>query len=336
LPVILFIDAVGGDRRKMTNKIAELRLTVTPAYLPAAAVTIHSFVKQNPWFEGNVVVYATEGDVETVRERLRGLNHEVRPISTELTQSIHAACADGAWVLERFLSLAMLAEPADGAVLLADADLLFQKPCEELEQTEGQIVGCPEGAAHMGLAVHRTTNEMLAEADPRTAIGRTFNSGLLRVSSDLLGPQLFEEARLFVTSERLDLLVRRQHDQFVLNRLFEGLWTELSASYNYLLGHASVIHATTGLRLADAHVLHFNHSLRPWAQGMIEVEYVGVGETEAGGGVNHRRVPQEIVVAGTQLCPEPLEQAIQDELIVLSSHEQIQSLRGHEESSFLE
>lgn len=245
--------------------ITDLRISLTSEYLAGAAVTLNSFRQHNPWFEGTASAYCTAAEVDSLSDRVlaMGFDH-VRVIPEELTTRVAEACDPGLWVPARFNSLAMLAEPSDDDVLMLDADLLFRGSCESLRDIPGEVVASPEGAVYRGWGVDRDTNAFVEELPSSDAIDRTFNSGLIRIGASVLGPHLFRQAMELMNRETLGRSVRRQHDQFILNRLFEGTWTEVGPIYNYLLGHADLIMESTGVRMDAAKVLHFNTSPRPW------------------------------------------------------------------------
>ena len=52
--------------------------------------------------------------------------------------------------------------------------------------------------------------------------------------------------------------------QFLHNRYFGGRHTLVSSTYNFLVPFAASIEAREGLATADAKVLHFNFSVKPW------------------------------------------------------------------------
>ena len=95
-------------------------------------------------------------------------------------------------------------------------------------------------------------------------VERSFNSGVVRLAGRLLGQDLLDRALDLVRPETLGALVRAQHDQFVLNRLFEGAWVELDPTFNYLIWFANAIVDATGRGMSDARVLHYSVGTRPW------------------------------------------------------------------------
>ena len=111
--------------------------TVTnDAFLPGTLVTIHSFLKHNPWFDGDVVVIhagLSEEACECVSAR--GQRVRFHPAGSELVRRIDAVTAarpDFIGKRARFLSLEAFALAGYDKVLFCDSDLLFRQPVAEL------------------------------------------------------------------------------------------------------------------------------------------------------------------------------------------------------------
>lgn len=243
----------------------EVRLCFTSQYLLGAAVTVDSFRRHNEWFRGRIVAYCTAEEASRMGNGLRAAGFDdVRTVPAALLDAIDEGCPGDGWVRARFHSLAMLADRVEAPALLLDADLLVLASCEPLAEIPGRVVACGEGAFYRGDAVDRITNAFVRGQAGPDAIERTFNSGLMRIAGDVLGPDLFDRALSLLSAERMGRLERRQHDQFILNRLFEGMWEPADASFNFLLKHAPLIQERTGVGLREARVVHFNRAPRPW------------------------------------------------------------------------
>lgn len=247
--------------------IGELRLFVTPEYVAGAIVTLSSFHRHNPWFIGTVTVYARASEHESVASGLAAVGGvTVREIPEELRLATESADdSHSGWHSIYLLFLATFADPSPGHdVLIIDADLLFTGSVEPLQHLPGELVACPDRAVYLGLATDRVTNEFVPLDSGHSAIARTFNAGLMRVSPGHLGPDMLQRALSLVTDDVIAPVQRPQNDQFILNRLFEEAWTDAGPEFNYLLRCPDAIVESTGCRLGDARVLHFNVRQRPW------------------------------------------------------------------------
>jgi len=245
--------------------ITELRCVATGSYLVPAAVALRSFIRHNRWFDGAITLCCAPEEAGRMARLLVGLPRVgIRPVDVRLRARADAlGCGDRALFPARFWALDLLRHPAEGDVLCLDADIVVTGPLDGLAAADGEIVACGEGAAHHGQAVDRVTNAIASNPTAST-IGRTFNSGVLRLAGHLLGPALFEEALAVLDGIDWARVSRRQHDQLVLNRLFEGRWHEIDPTHNFLLRHAAIIHDRWGIGLADARLIHYNVDPRPW------------------------------------------------------------------------
>ena len=246
--------------------IGELRLFVTPEYIAGALVTLSSFHRHNPWFSGTVTVYARASERESVASSLAALGSvTVVDIPGDLVLATESADAShSGWHSIYLLFLTAFADPSADDVLIIDADLLFTGSVESLQHLPGKFVACPDRAVYLGLATDRATNEFVSLEAGSSAIARTFNAGLMRVSPPHLGPAMLQRVLALVTDDVIAPVRRPQNDQFILNRLFEDSWTDAGPEFNYLLRCPQAIVESTGCRLGDARVLHFNVGERPW------------------------------------------------------------------------
>lgn len=246
--------------------IAELRCVASADYVVPAVVAVHSFVRHNPWFSGPVSISCCEHEVQHVASLFEFLPMVVvTPIRASTVRAVEALQLEESWVPSRFFGLELLAQPAAGGdVLILDADTCTVGPMDAVAEVEGEIVACGEGATHRGWHVDRRTNAFDPGPLHEGLVDKTFNSGMMRIRGTVLGSAIFERAIDLLATTEWSGLQRPQHDQFILNRLFEGRWTELDPSHNYLLRHAAAIRDRHGLGVAQARLLHFNVDPRPW------------------------------------------------------------------------
>ena len=225
-----------------------------PEYRRALVVALDSLRRHNPSFCRSIVVLCPPAEVAEVQAALAFLaDVKVIAQSRGFERVLEELELGVGWAVDRFRSLELLVipHPSDEAVLLLDADTLTRGPLDELEQS-GDVVACGEGARHLGLAVDRTTNAICPPATDATTIARTFNSGVMKLSGAQVGPELLGRAVETMRGTVWPRLTRRQHDQFVLNRMFEGDWVEASPRNNFLLRHAATFWARTGVSVGDA------------------------------------------------------------------------------------
>jgi alpha-N-acetylglucosamine transferase len=234
--------------------------TVTSAsFVPGTLVLIHSFLKYNRWFQGDVVVIHRDLPAES-REYLTACSDRVvlRACSAELAKHIDSIVAvrpDLAPIQDRFLSLeAFLLDGYDRVVFL-DSDILIAASFFEFFTANADLVACGDGAFYQG--VSRTLPVI-------GAVAGTFNAGALSIGSTsrtggeykellrLTCPATFRDPGLYLT------------DQALLNIRFAGRYERRGAEFNYLLAFREAIHMQEGIGLSDARAIHFNGPDKPW------------------------------------------------------------------------
>mgnify|MGYP001802610606 CR=1 FL=1 len=104
-----------------------------------------------------------------------------------------------------------------------------------------------------------------APATPgQQALTATFGAGLMLLSSQLRGPEIFDKYLDGISSFDTDLHALGHTDQKILNQLYDGQVTRIGPEYNYHLPMRSLIQSTSGINLASAAVIHFGGFKKPW------------------------------------------------------------------------
>lgn len=244
-------------------------------YRRGLAVALYSMLEHNPSFCRSVLVRCPASEVGATAQALEFLPQvDVAAHDPEFERRLAEVLPTGDWIVERFRALELFGIPrdqlgeADGDVLVLDADTLTTGSLSDLD-VEGEVVACGEGARHAGMHVHRATNAIIEPGESTDALTATFNSGVMKVDGAVLGPSLLDDVLGIMASTDWNGVTRRQHDQFVLNRLFEHRWVEAPVRNNFLLRHAALVWSETGTSTNDAMLLHFNLEPRPWAVSSV-------------------------------------------------------------------
>ena len=95
----------------------------------------------------------------------------------------------------------------------------------------------------------------------------SFNSGMIRLAPHVPGEALYDRLVECLVDFDWSGVERIQHDQLVLNRAFEGEWSEIDPSHNYLLRSTRQISRRWDVGIGQARLLHFNVDPRPWEVG---------------------------------------------------------------------
>ena len=243
----------------------------TEDYLPGTLVTVGSFLRHHPDFDGDVVVIQ-DGLGEEHRDVLRALSGRVRfaPVSSELRDRLArlgAAIPRLAPNLSHFHALEAYRFTGYRKMLLCDGDLLFRRPIGELFDAEELLICCGDGVHLHGRCRDAATFHPLddpARAGAAGALRRTFNDGFLCVGPGLASERCYADLLSMVAPETWRGTDTPHTKQFLHNRYFHGRHTLVSSTYNFLVPSAAAIQAREGLAAADAKVLHFNSAIKPW------------------------------------------------------------------------
>ena len=248
-----------------------LATATTADYLPGTLVTVGSFLKCHPDFDGDVVIIH-DGLDERQRAALATLSDRVRfmSVSVELRERlarVGAALPDFAPILNHLHALEAYRLTGYRKLLLCDGDLLFRQPIDELFDSEEALLCCGELAYLSGRRRDAATFALLDDSAPPPPSGvldRTFNDGFLLIDGGLIGEDTYAELLDMVTPDTWHGADTLHTKQFLHHRYFYGRHTLISSTYNFVLAHAARITAREGLAAADAKVLHFNLRVRPW------------------------------------------------------------------------
>ena len=243
----------------------------TEDYLPGTLVTVGSFLRHHPDFDGDVVVIQ-DGLGEEHRDVLRTLSDRVRfvPVSSELRDRLArlgAAIPRFAPILSHLHALEAYRLTGYRKILLCDGDLLFRRPIGELFDAEELLLCCGDhvhlaGRCRDAAAFHPLDDP--ARAGAAGALRRTFNDGFLCFGAGLAVERCYADLLSMVAPETWRGTGTPHFKQLLHNRYFHGRHTLVSSTYNFLVAEAAAIQAREGLAVADAKVLHFNSPIKPW------------------------------------------------------------------------
>ena len=249
-----------------------LATAVTDLFVPGAVVMLGSFRDHHPGFAGDVVVLH-DGLSEASRAVLAAVGGRVRfePVRPELLDRVAGFAAAYPGRLHSVATFHTLdAFRLDGyrKVLFYDCDVLFQGPVGELFDRDEALLCCGDQPCLIGRVrdaeTHRPLERGAADAG-RPVLERTFNGGFLLIDASCTGERVYADLLALMAPETWRGLATGFSDQDVLNRYFAGRQTLVSWTYNYFVPAAAAIRVRTGLDPAQAKVLHFKGSVKPWA-----------------------------------------------------------------------
>ncbi len=239
----------------------------SPGFLAGTQTMLDSFLRLNPWFNGQITVIhddltvAAAAELETAFPRLT-----CRAPSNDLARAIDTLIAERpslASRYRRFFSLDLFDGMAARPALFVDSDVLF---CASVEAAASLGASIAASGDRAYLAGNTRDPETLAESTGAAdaAQFRSFNAGFVRVSQELRQAAVRDRVLGELAPERWSSVASDHTDQAVLNRLFGAEVQILDHSYNFMLGHLGRSSKAAGGAVQDARVLHFNGRTKPW------------------------------------------------------------------------
>ena len=248
----------------------------TERFVPGTLVTLASFLKHHPDFDGDIVVIE-DGLAEASRAILAASFRRLRfePVAPELKGRVARLCLLHPELAARRASFHFLEAfrlSGYGKLFYCDGDLLFRNSIKELLDSPAALLCCADQFALRGRRRDALTYQPVKEpaeggsgASPRPTLADTFNCGFLVVDGSLLNPGVYADLLRLVAPETWRGVKAVSTDQLVLNRYFAGRQTLVSSAYNYLVPNAADIRARQDIDLDSAKVLHFKLPIKPWS-----------------------------------------------------------------------
>jgi hypothetical protein len=228
----------------------------SPEFLLATRVMLHSFLANNPWFNGEIMVlHARLSGAETVALEAQFPNLTCRTPSHSLHTAVDrlvAAFANLAGRRDRFLSLETLLLPGAWPRLFIDSDVVVCGDLSPIMGNPSPLVACPDATMLRG---RERDAETFAEVERGGTAKPSFNAGMMLVREP--GSDMFS----LLDPETWRAIASDHTDQAVWNRLYRDRVVLADPAYNFMVGHAGLYGEATP---ASLKLLHFNGRAKPW------------------------------------------------------------------------
>lgn len=233
-------------------------------------VLLHSFLKYNPWFDGEILVLTTSLS-EGAKRRLLDLAPvrfpAVDPRIEAASRSLERRIPELRDVRVRFLSLETFRLPGYRKVVFLDSDIFCIGDVSELFERSEPLL-----ASYDGYSYEERLDPVLSKAGLPT-IGKpvrygerfesSFSSGVMAVTDELLAEGTYRGLLGAMAGyDPGDQLVFT--DQMILNLYFKDRFTPISGKYNYRVLLESYIRYLDGISSLDARLIHFSGAVKPW------------------------------------------------------------------------
>lgn len=266
-----------GNKQSISDNC--LVTVTTESFVPATLVMLHSFLKHNNWFKGDIVVI--HDHLERVyQEYLEASFKNVKflQVSEEIKNAIEPLLLLRPDFLDRkarFYALEVFRLRNYKKVFFYDSDILFRGSVQDLLLSKAALTCCGEGIYYVDRG--REKNSLRDIENPRSnnekhILSDTFSSGFLLIDQSLLTEKNYQGLLLLMNIDRWKAIKVRLTDQAVFLMYFAGQQVIADCRYNYLLRHRKFIEIKTGIRPEQAYVWHFNGAINPWLSGQIMSE----------------------------------------------------------------
>jgi len=244
-----------------------LATVVTPSFVLGGLVLIHSFLRTNPWFRGDVVIIHDELSQEHM-ERFSALHEQLTfmQVSQELKSSLGNFKSQHPTIMGRlaqFFNFEIFRLQKYEKLLFCDSDMLFLDSVEELFGRPEPLIACGDGPHYRSNGRNRHTFDDAKETDDNP-LRRTFNAGFMLFDRSVLNNESYQKFLSMLESDYWMTSGTRHTDQAAFNIIFEGSQTLVGGEYNYLLIHKKTQFQAEQQKYHEAKVLHYNGTIKPW------------------------------------------------------------------------
>lgn len=241
-------------------------------YAAGTAVMIASVLRHNPWFDGEIIILHDGRELPALARLARFPRVSFRVIHPDLRARVADATAGWPGGRRRVSILSALdafALTGFAKVLKIDSDIVCRGDLRPVFETDAPLACCADYAGLTGRVRDRMTYAALRAVDaaPGSTLNRTFNAGVMLISPASLGASIFHEVLGDVRAENWAHVSTGHSDSVILNRRFDGRWTELPEIYNYLLPPVDAAAISQRRPVTDAVLLHVLGSPKPWQPG---------------------------------------------------------------------
>jgi lipopolysaccharide biosynthesis glycosyltransferase len=244
----------------MSTKLPQRLMTVSsPEFLLGTRVMLHSFLEQNSWFVGEIIVLHSRlriSDIALLEGQFAKLS--CKRADAQLAKALDALVASFPHLekrRDRFLSLDILLEDRAGPSLFLDSDMLIRGDLSSLTDNDATLVACRDATMLRGL------RRVLATMEESEGQGSSFNAGVMLLQSS--SPDLAEATLARLTPENWAAIRSDHTDQAVWNVLFADQVQLVDSRFNYLVGH-SALQPLDEPEWPSLCALHYNGPAKPW------------------------------------------------------------------------
>ncbi len=253
-----------------SNKKYCLATVTDRNFIPGTMVLIHSFLKHNPWFNGDIFVLAAELEKRDLRMFKVFSNVKYLSISDELIERTDALCEVEPKYSHRrgqFYSLDIFRLVGYDKLLFLDSDILIKGSFEPLFEMQDGLVTSPDNFYYNGWLRNPkdySQHELQPGEDPADFWADTFSAGMMLFDKSVVHPDTHRQVIKLVDTSHFGTMSTNHSDQVILNQYFQGQYRLVSSKYNFRFNTAHKMLEMEGVTAENAAVIHFTAKKKPW------------------------------------------------------------------------
>ena len=238
-------------------------------FVAGTEMLIFSFLRNNPWFGGRILVLCNRSLSDASRARLAAIGPvEFISPGNDLEQRV-AALATVIPELRaagpRFASLEAFGLDDFKRVVYIDSDAFVTGDLSALFFDTHPLLTCADGSHYDELLGDATAARMANQRRYGAALGHCFNTGVLSIGPEMLDRALRDCLVADIDPATwADVETLGWTDQLILNRRFAGRATLLDGRYNYMPILEAKIRRAYRLHFHDARIVHMAGRYKPW------------------------------------------------------------------------
>jgi lipopolysaccharide biosynthesis glycosyltransferase len=231
-------------------------------YWPGTRVMIKSFLLNNNWFKGDILIITADSYIEKKLRKFPFIK-TVKP-STLIQKAIENLCIElpkYSDIKDRFYLFELFQLEQYDRVLYADSDVLFTQSLDENILLSPDLGAVPDPWHFRAYAREKYTCRKIPLPLTQTmeCYKLFYNSGFLSFGKKFLGQKTYAELIEKINPSFFNRIDDQLADEPILNSIFEGAFTSLDISFN------CPIHLLTeGVVKINPAVLHYTGKNKPW------------------------------------------------------------------------
>ncbi len=239
-------------------------------FVVAAEVLIHSFIKFNSWFDGDIVIIQVGELLESSRNKLQNI-YPVKFVtaSNTLLTKLDQLQKQIPWLKNKFahfhvFELFRLTEYDH--IVYVDGDTYCCGDISNLFVSKNKIQACPDGF-NFRIQLWDELGDLAPEVIENTHpygkdIVNSFNSGVLAISKKQISQKIYNGLLGLLNSDIYQ--DSNFGDQMAFNIYFKDNFTPLSGKYNYMILVEEYIKGLEDITSLEARIIHFAGKIKPW------------------------------------------------------------------------